>query len=163
MVDRELYVPNAGPTTVSAAGPLGCPRRSGFGPNVPAVKCTEPLGRDGPKGPGAHQHGTAGAAAPAEQWIAGSAGHGAKGRRLCDWIRVELAARPPLAWPGGKGGRGGLTGGLGLLPLTVPEVRRLLVALVWTTPSQAELGAGLVPLAPEVVPGFVELEVAVPA
>ena len=33
-----------------------------------------------------------------------------------------------------KGGRGGLNGGLGLLPLTVPEVRRLLVALVWTTP-----------------------------
>jgi len=29
----------------------------------------------------------------------------------------------------GKGG-GGLTGGLGLLPLTVPAVRRLLVALV---------------------------------
>ena len=32
----------------------------------------------------------------------------------------------------GKGGHGGLNGGLGLLPLTVPEVRRLLVALVWT-------------------------------
>jgi SRSO17 transposase len=29
---------------------------------------------------------------PAEQWIACSAGHGAKGRRLYDWIRVELAA-----------------------------------------------------------------------
>jgi hypothetical protein len=27
-----------------------------------------------------------------------------------------------------------MNGGLGLLPLTVPEVRRLLVALVWTTP-----------------------------
>ena len=36
----------------------------------------------------------------------------------------------------GKGGHGGLNGGLGLLPLTVPEVRRLLVALVWTTPVQ---------------------------
>ena len=34
----------------------------------------------------------------------------------------------------GKGGHGGLNGGLGLLPLTVPEVRRLLVTLVWTTP-----------------------------
>jgi hypothetical protein len=33
-----------------------------------------------------------------------------------------------------KGGRGGLTSQLGLLPLTVPEVRRLLVALVWTSP-----------------------------
>jgi hypothetical protein len=27
-----------------------------------------------------------------------------------------------------------LTSQLGLLPLTVPELRRLLVALVWTTP-----------------------------
>jgi len=33
-----------------------------------------------------------------------------------------------------KGGRSGLTAQLGLLPLTVPEVRRLLVALVWTSP-----------------------------
>jgi hypothetical protein len=29
-----------------------------------------------------------------------------------------------------------LTSQLGLLPLTVPEVRRLLIALVWTTPLQ---------------------------
>jgi hypothetical protein len=29
-----------------------------------------------------------------------------------------------------------LTVGLGLVPLTVPEVRRLLVALVWTTPVE---------------------------
>jgi hypothetical protein len=28
---------------------------------------------------------------PAEQWIACSAGQAAKGRRLCDWTRVELA------------------------------------------------------------------------
>jgi len=34
------------------------------------------------------------------------------------------------------GGRGGLSGGLGLLLLTVPEVRRLLVALVWTVPVE---------------------------
>jgi hypothetical protein len=33
-----------------------------------------------------------------------------------------------------KGGHRSLNGGLGLLPLTVPEVRRLLLALVWTTP-----------------------------
>ena len=33
-----------------------------------------------------------------------------------------------------KGGIRSLAGGLGLLPLTVLEVRRLLVALVWTTP-----------------------------
>jgi hypothetical protein len=31
------------------------------------------------------------AAVPATQWIACSAGHGAKGRRLYDWTRVELA------------------------------------------------------------------------
>jgi len=110
------------------------------------------------------------AAVPAEQWVACSAGHGAKGRRLYDWARVELAApagpgmarwllvrrwpgwyrhitlalwpmpswslpapRPPLA-TAQRGGRGGLTSQLGLLPLTVPEVRRLLVALVWTSP-----------------------------
>jgi hypothetical protein len=36
----------------------------------------------------------------------------------------------------GARGRGGLTEWLGLLPLTVPEVRRLLVALVWTAPVQ---------------------------
>ncbi len=36
----------------------------------------------------------------------------------------------------GTGGRGGLTSGLGLLPLTVPEVRRLLVALVWAAPVE---------------------------
>jgi hypothetical protein len=40
---------------------------------------------------------------------------------------------------GRKGGRGGLTRGLGLLPLNVPEVRRLLVALVWTAPVQPGL------------------------
>ena len=32
------------------------------------------------------------AAVPAEQWIACSAGHGAKGRRLYDWTRIRLAA-----------------------------------------------------------------------
>jgi hypothetical protein len=35
-----------------------------------------------------------------------------------------------------KGGYGSPRGGLGLLPLTVPEVRRLLVALVWTVPVE---------------------------
>jgi SRSO17 transposase len=29
---------------------------------------------------------------PPEQWVTCSAGHGAKGRRLYDWARVELAA-----------------------------------------------------------------------
>jgi hypothetical protein len=32
-----------------------------------------------------------------------------------------------------------MTVGLGLVPLTVPEVRRLLVALVWTTPIEPGL------------------------
>jgi SRSO17 transposase len=32
------------------------------------------------------------AAVPVEQWVACSAGHGAKGRRLYDWARIELAA-----------------------------------------------------------------------
>jgi SRSO17 transposase len=32
------------------------------------------------------------AGVPAEQWIACSAGHGAKGRRLYDWTRIELAS-----------------------------------------------------------------------
>jgi hypothetical protein len=36
-----------------------------------------------------------------------------------------------------KRGRGGLTSQLGLFPLTVPEVRWLLVALIWTSPIQA--------------------------
>jgi SRSO17 transposase len=60
--------------------------------HVLAVKCTEPLGVDGPKGPVRTSAEQLAAAAPAEQWIACSAGHGAKGRRLYDWIRVELAA-----------------------------------------------------------------------
>jgi hypothetical protein len=32
-----------------------------------------------------------------------------------------------------------LTVGLGLVPLTVPEVHRLLVALIWTTPTDPGL------------------------
>jgi hypothetical protein len=32
-----------------------------------------------------------------------------------------------------------VSGELGLLPLTVPEIRRLLVALVWTTPVKPGL------------------------
>ena len=45
--------------------------------------------------------------------------------------RHQVRATPPRPH---KGGHGSLNGGLGLVPLTVPEVRRLLVALVWTTP-----------------------------
>ena len=61
---------------------------------VLAVKCTELLevqAVDAPAGARASAAQLA-AAVPAEQWIACSAGQGAKGRRLYDWTRVELAA-----------------------------------------------------------------------
>jgi SRSO17 transposase len=60
--------------------------------HVLAVKCTELLAVDGPQGPVRTSAEQLAAAVPAEQWIACSAGHGAKGRRLYDWIRVALAA-----------------------------------------------------------------------
>jgi hypothetical protein len=202
--------------------------------HVLAVKCTELLevsAADRPAGTARTSAEQLAGAVPAERWIACSAGHGAKGRRLYAWTRVELAApatagmarccwcaaaaataswpsppatarpAPPWSgwsgWPGDqvggggglragqgrsrpeplrgpqvaglvpphhpgpagpcvpgrhphpghqprahKGGRGGLNGGLGLLPLTVPEVRRLLVALVWTTPVRPGLVLG---------------------
>ena len=64
---------------------------------VLAVKGTEPLRTTA-------THGSATAAqlaasVPAEQWVACSAGHGAKGRRLYDWTRIQLAvpAAPGMA------------------------------------------------------------------
>jgi SRSO17 transposase len=59
--------------------------------HVLAVKCTEPLAVIGPQGLMPTSAEQLAAAVPAEQWIACSAGHGAKGRRLYDWTRVELA------------------------------------------------------------------------
>jgi SRSO17 transposase len=63
---------------------------------VLAVKCTELLEASAADRPTAGTARTSveqlAAAVPAEQWIACSAGHGAKGRRLYDWTRVELAA-----------------------------------------------------------------------
>ena len=57
---------------------------------VLAVKGTEPLW---PAGGSTRATATQLAAGvPAEQWVACSAGHGAKGRRLYDWTRVALAA-----------------------------------------------------------------------
>jgi SRSO17 transposase len=56
---------------------------------VLAVKGTEPLGTT-------QESATAtqlAASVPVEQWVTCSAGHGAKGCRLYDWVRVELAAR----------------------------------------------------------------------
>jgi SRSO17 transposase len=61
-------------------------------PYVLAVKGTELLGVDGPQGPRRTSAEQLAAAVPAERWIGCSAGHGAKGRRLYDWTRVELAA-----------------------------------------------------------------------
>jgi hypothetical protein len=64
--------------------------------HVLAVKCTEPLevpAADRPAGTARTSAAQLAAAVPAEQWIACSAGHGAKGRRLYDWTRVALA--PP--------------------------------------------------------------------
>jgi SRSO17 transposase len=60
--------------------------------HVLAVKCTELLAVDGPQGPMRQSAAQLAAAVPAEQWVACSAGHGAKGRRLYDWTRVALAA-----------------------------------------------------------------------
>ena len=67
--------------------------------HVLAVKCTELLAVDGPQGAVRTSTEQLAAAVPAEQWIACSAGHGAKGRRLYDWARVELAvpAGPGMA------------------------------------------------------------------
>ena len=58
---------------------------------VLAVKCTEPLAVSGPQGPMRQSAEQLAAAVLAAQWIACSAGHGAKGRRLYDWTRVALA------------------------------------------------------------------------
>ena len=56
---------------------------------VLAVKCTEPLWPADGSAPATATQLAAGV--PAEQWVACSAGHGAKGRRLYDWTRVALA------------------------------------------------------------------------
>jgi SRSO17 transposase len=58
---------------------------------VLAIKGTEPLAIPGPDGPARVTAEQLAAGVPDEQWVAASAGHGAKGRRLYDWARVELA------------------------------------------------------------------------
>jgi SRSO17 transposase len=58
---------------------------------VLAVKGSEPLGTATQRSARATAIQLA-ASMPVEQWVACSAGHGAKGRRLYDWARVELAA-----------------------------------------------------------------------
>ena len=58
---------------------------------VLAVKGTEPLGT-ATQGSARATAVQLAASVPVEQWVACSAGHGAKGRRLYDWARVELTA-----------------------------------------------------------------------
>jgi SRSO17 transposase len=58
--------------------------------HVLAVKCTEPLRPAAGLVPATAAQ--LAAEVPAEQWVACSAGHGAKGRRLYDWTRIQLAA-----------------------------------------------------------------------
>jgi SRSO17 transposase len=58
---------------------------------VLAVKGTEPLVAT-THGPARATATRLAASVPPEQWVACSAGHGAKGRRLYDWAQVELAA-----------------------------------------------------------------------
>jgi SRSO17 transposase len=58
---------------------------------VLAVKCTEPLGT-ATQGSARATAVQLAAGVPVEQWVTCSAGHGAKGRRLYDWARVELTA-----------------------------------------------------------------------
>jgi len=62
--------------------------------HVLAVKCTERLEVQAPHGPAGTPSSAEqlAAAVPPERWVACSAGHGAKGRRLYDWTRIQLAA-----------------------------------------------------------------------
>jgi len=60
---------------------------------VLAVKRTELLAIAGPDGPVRASAEQLAAGVLAEQWVTASAGHGAKGRRLYDWTRIDLA--PP--------------------------------------------------------------------
>jgi SRSO17 transposase len=59
---------------------------------VLAVKGTEPLRTRTTQGSGRATASQLAASVPAEQWVVCSAGHGAKGRRLYDWTRIQLAA-----------------------------------------------------------------------
>jgi len=59
---------------------------------VLAVKCTQPLVVAASKVLMATTAEQVAAAVPAARWVTASAGHGAKGRRLYDWTRGELAA-----------------------------------------------------------------------
>ena len=67
--------------------------------HVLAIKCSELLAvGDGPAKLSAAQ---LAAAVPADRWVGASAGHGAKGRRLDDWTRIQLTHQPPAAGSAG--------------------------------------------------------------
>jgi SRSO17 transposase len=61
--------------------------------HVLAIKSSELLAAG--DGPGKQSAAQLAAAVPAERWVGASAGHGAKGRRLYDWARIQLT--PPAA------------------------------------------------------------------
>jgi SRSO17 transposase len=64
--------------------------------HVLAIKSSELLAvGDGPAKLSAAQ---LAAAVPAEHWVGASAGHGAKGRRLYDWTRIQLPPPAELGW-----------------------------------------------------------------
>jgi SRSO17 transposase len=89
----EAGVPAAWATADEAYGGDSSLRRWLEGRRVSyvlAIKCTEPLAIGGLVRASAEQ---LAAGVPAEQWVTASAGHGAKGRRLYDWTRVDLS--PP--------------------------------------------------------------------
>jgi SRSO17 transposase len=96
MLERALdaEVPAAWVTADEVYG--GDPARRGWLEDrgvsyVLAVKGTEPLGT-ATQGSARVAAPQVAASVPATQWVACSAGDGAKGRRLYDWARVELAA-----------------------------------------------------------------------
>jgi SRSO17 transposase len=64
--------------------------------HVLAIKSSELLAvGDGPAKRSAAQ---LAAAVPAERWVGASAGHGAKGRRLDDWTRIQLTPLAASGW-----------------------------------------------------------------
>src|SRR4029450_10522895 len=63
---------------------------------VLALKCSELLAVD--DGPAKLSAARLAAAVPTEHWVGASAGHGAKGRRLYDWTRIQLTSPAVSGW-----------------------------------------------------------------
>ena len=77
MIDRELYLPESWTDDPERCRAVRVPEQVGFRTKPQLAQLILERALD--------------AGVPAAQWIACSAGHGAKGRRLYDWTRVELA------------------------------------------------------------------------